>query len=85
MLELEIFLVEGSADAQPLFEIVGCLDDVHSGNDNDGQEKKSNMEEALEVSGEDEAPDSKMQRRCFLYQSGDSGDQVDWIRTAFCG
>ena len=42
VLETKVFLVEMSALGQPFFEIAGGFDDVHAGNDSDGEKEKSN-------------------------------------------
>jgi hypothetical protein len=40
--ETKVFLIEMSALDQPFFEIAGGFDDVHAGNDSDGEKEKSN-------------------------------------------
>lgn len=42
VLKTKVFLIDMSALGQPLFEIACGFDDVHAGNDSDGEKKKSN-------------------------------------------
>lgn len=41
--EAEVVLIEVSALGQPAFEVAGGFDDVHAGNDSDGEKGKSNF------------------------------------------
>jgi len=44
MFEAEVFLVEVSAQGQPVFKMAGRFNDVHAGNDSEARKKKSNVE-----------------------------------------